>query len=80
MSGAQIVDGWIQVPYTGDDFTPAYIGVGTTAEPTEWLPAFLDYDTAGQRVAQIRPPSPMLERAVVWLRVGGRSTQVGRVR
>lgn len=78
---ATLAGGWLQVPFDGDELAPVWIGVSiTTAAPTAWYPAFLDWDGAGQRVAQIRPPSPMPDRAVAWLRVGEHSTQVGRVR
>ena len=51
MAAARIEEGWLRVPYDGPELTLIEIGVGD-----EWFHAFLDWDAAGRRVAQIRPP------------------------
>lgn len=71
----QIRDGWVEVPYSGDDLSRVEIGVGS---PTAWRPAFLDYDDAGQRVAKVRAAVAL--PATVLLRVDGAETVIGTLR
>jgi hypothetical protein len=78
---AHIADGWLVVPYDGDERATVEISV----EPDvcsrdlrvtqEWLPAYLDY-TDGKRVAKIRPPAG-LTSVTVSLRVNGSTSTVG---
>lgn len=66
-----VVDGWLEVPYTGPE--RATIEISTEAEV--WVPAYLDY-TNGTRVAKIRPPA-VSQTVQVWLRVDGAATPAG---
>ena len=62
-------DGWLRVPL-GD---PGHATVEIEAHGTDgWQPAYLDYDDAGNRVAQIRWDGPVPE--TVNLRVDGEIT------
>jgi hypothetical protein len=49
ITGPQLHQGWLVVPYDGDDLSLVEIGVGD-----QWVPAFLDW-VDDQRVAKIRP-------------------------
>lgn len=65
---AALVNGWIEVPYTG----PEAAVVELSIEPGAWLPAYLDHDSNGQRVAKVRPSSKLPSATVqVKLRVDG---------
>lgn len=78
---AQLKDGWLTVGFPeGVDDTPvSYIGISDTRDaPTQWLPAFLDYDD-GRRVAKVRPPQGMTSRSLVWSSIGGEEKAIGRV-
>lgn len=72
---ARIVDGWLVVPYDGDDLARVHIAVGDD-EPGQWMAAFLGW-ADGQRVAQIRPPDPLPPK--VWLRVAASVTALGPI-
>ena len=79
---ADVQDGWVIVPYEGDEMLPAYLSLAGTGAPAVWLPAFLDYAEDGSRVAKIRVPAGAPPFAAVWVRTGadGPGTPAGRVR
>jgi hypothetical protein len=68
---ARVSDGWLVVPYDGDDRATVEISV----QPNVWLPAYLDY-ADGQRVAKVRPPAG-LTAATVSLRINGTVSTAG---
>ncbi len=72
---ARIADGWLVVPYDGNELT-VYIAVSDN-QPTDddWRPAYRDW-LDGQRVAKVRPAGA---RGHVWLRAVGQVERVGRV-
>ena len=53
--------------------------VSTDDPPAEWLPAYLDWDAEGQRVAKVRPPADMPDSASAWRRTVGSPTLIGRI-
>jgi len=59
-------DGWLRVPLPD----PGHAVVELEATGTGWQPAYLDWDEAGQRVAQIRWDAGRMPAAVN-LRVDG---------
>lgn len=67
-------DGWVAVPYSGDDRADIHLAVG---DLTAWSPAYRDWadDT---RVVKVRPPAKHGPQ-MVWLSVDGHVTQVGVV-
>jgi hypothetical protein len=69
-----IVDGWVAVPYDGNDFSDIHLAVG---DPEAWFPAYRDW-VDGQRVVQIRPPV-RTGPTIVWIKVDGRVTQLSPV-
>ena len=73
----QVRDGWLVVPYGGDDLATVHIAVGNDAQV--WIPAFLDY-VDGQRVAKVRARVIPERPTWVWLRINGDVTKVGNVR
>jgi hypothetical protein len=58
-------DGWLQVPYDGPEL--AVIEMETPGGG--WQPAYLDWNTRGERVAQVRWDGPLPD--AVHLRVDG---------
>jgi len=58
-------DGWLRVPYDG----PELAVIEMEAPGLGWQPAYLDWDAAGRRVAQVRWEAPV--PSAVMLRVDG---------
>lgn len=77
MTDPVISDGWLCVPYAGDDTAIVYLSVTARGGEPEWVPAFLDY-VDGQRVAKIRPPAGAEYSAIVRTRVGAVVLDNGR--
>jgi hypothetical protein len=81
-AGARLHDGWLVVPFDGDDLARVEIGVsssGNGAIVSAWHAAFLAY-ADDQRVAQIRPGVlPTHGTVTVWLRVNGVAQPAGTV-
>lgn len=77
MTDPALRDGWLCVPYAGDDAAIVYLSVTARGGEPEWVPAFLDY-VDGQRVAKIRPPAAPPYPANVQTRVGEVVTDHGR--
>lgn len=74
---AEISKGWLSVPFAGDEVVPSYIRVGDG----DWVPAYLDWNEAGQRVAKIRPPLDLAPGVLsVTLRNGYQVTPSGAIR
>jgi hypothetical protein len=71
-----LIDGWLQVPFTGTDMTVVEVQVGDG----EWVPAFHDYAPDGTRVAKIRPPADVAYGVPIRSRVAGVVTEHGRYR
>jgi len=71
-----IRDGWLVVPFSGNEFDPVHMAVGNQS-PKDWKPAFLDW-LDGHRVAKIRPPERTGRALGVWLRVGSNVTHLGK--
>lgn len=65
-----IVNGWLEVPYTGTETAAVEISVDDV-----WLPAYLDY-TNGVRVAKVRPPA-LSQTVQVQLKIDGNITPAG---
>jgi len=61
-------DGWLRIAYDG----PELATIELEAPGTGWVPAYLDYDNSGNRVAQVRWDGPL--PAVLHLRVDGAIT------
>lgn len=48
MTDARVEGGWLKVPYDGPEMVIVEIGLGG-----RWVPAYLDYDEYGRRIAMI---------------------------
>lgn len=66
----RVIDGWLVIPYDGSDRVAVHISI----EPDEWLPAFLDYDADGQRIAKVRLPAGVGSTVIPTLLASGGST------
>lgn len=73
---ASLQGGWVTVPYDGPDMALVEIGFGDE----NWVPAFLDYDLDGVRVAKVRPPADLNFNLPVNLRVSGQESAQGYIR
>jgi hypothetical protein len=72
MANARLHDGWVAIPFGGDERAHIQIAVG---DQNDWKPAYRDF-LDGDRVVKIRPPA-RTGKNMVWLSVDGRVTQLG---
>ena len=77
-SRVRIKNGWLMVPYRGEDLSRVEIATGER-EYGDWRGAFLSWD-GRERVAMIRPPQTKARSLKVWLRVDQVAEMVGTVR
>lgn len=66
MNGPQWQDGWLMVPYAGEELAAIEIGVNGI-----FTPAYRDWHPDGTRVVQIRVPREQAAGAHVAVRVNG---------